>query len=191
LLVLHAPDARGSSLAHLAALEPGLARHELSPAALASDRRALPELERALDALRARPGVDPERVGVLGLGRGGTLAFLLGCARRVAAVVDVEGPLSYPMLSAERPIQPLELALNLEGAFLGVFAATGSVDAQQRALLRIRLASAARPFELVELPGEGGSFFDPRARGYDARRAEGLCERVLAFLAAHLAPEPP
>lgn len=163
-----------------------LHEHVLSPAALAADRAALAELDPVLAALaRAAGGAG---VGVVGVGRAGTLAFLLACARRVAAVVDVDGPVLYPALSAERPTQPIELALNLEGAFLGLFARGGPVGAEERALLEGRLRAAARPHELVVHAGEPG-FFDPRASGYDARRAEELGERVRAFLAEHLAPE--
>src|SRR5262245_25385822 len=129
--------------------------HALSSAALDSDRRALAELDRALDELRALPLVERERIGVLGFGRGGTLAFLLGCTRRLACVVDVEGPVLHPALSPERPTQPLELGLNLEGAFLGLFAEHGALGPQERALLGERLAAAARPHELVVLAGTG------------------------------------
>ncbi|NOT29371.1 MAG: hypothetical protein HOP15_02855 [Planctomycetes bacterium] len=193
VLLLHEPALAGGWVE--AAFEPlGCAgfvasAHELSKDALESDRRALPELDRALEALRKLPGVDRERLGVLGFGRGGTLAFLLGCTRRLAALVDVEGPVLHPALSPERPTQPLELGLNLEGAFLGVFAERGAVGAEERGLLHGRLSSAARPFELVVVPGAGRGFFDPRGASYDAARTEELWARVLVFLHEHLAPE--
>ena len=147
---------------------------ELAPEAASSDRRGLQELERALEALARSPGVERERLGAVGLGRGGTLAFLLGCTRRLAAVVDVDGPVLYPELSAARPIQPLELTLNFEGAFLGVFSGPrGPVGTDEVALLRQRLSSAARSFDIVlHVPGEE------------------TWPRVLAFLRAHLLDEP-
>ncbi len=192
VLVLHAAGPASAwaedALARLARAGLTARAHVLSEVALASDRGALPELDRALDGLRALDGVQGERLAVLGLGRGGTLAFLLGCTRRLAALVDVEGPVLHPVLSPERPTQPLELGLNLEGAFLGVFAERGAVGAEERALLRARLSSAARPFELVLVPGAG--FFEPGHAGYDAAHAAELWGRVLAFLCAHLAPEP-
>jgi dienelactone hydrolase len=161
---------------------------ELSVAALRDDRVALRELDGELEDLAGRAGVDRERLAVLGFGRGGTLAFLLGCTRRLAAVVDVDGPVLHPALSAERPIQPLELALNFEGAFLGLFAADGPVAEEERELLRARLAAAARPFEL-SVPSGKEIVVDPRAPGYDEGRAKELWGRVLAFLDEHLAAE--
>lgn len=163
--------------------------HALSAAARESDRQALVELDPRLAELGRSPGVDPERLAVLGLGRGGTLAFLLACTRRLAAAVDLGGPVLHPELSPARPTQPLELALNLEGAFLGVFAEQGAVGPEERELLRARLGAAARPFELVVLAGRGG-FLDPRAGGYDGGHDEALWPPVLAFLEAHLAAEP-
>lgn len=149
---------------------------ELSTGALCADRRALQEIDAALEMLVHNPDVDRERLGVLGFGRGGTLAFLLACTRRLAAVVDVDGPVLYPALSAERPIQPLELALNLEGSFLGVFSGpSGPVGDEEIELLRERLSSAARPFDIVVGP-----------RTLD----EELWPRVLAFLRQTLAEAP-
>jgi dienelactone hydrolase len=148
---------------------------ELAPDVLDADRTALRELERALDELGRRPGIDRERLAAVGFGRGGTLAFLLGCARRLAAVVDVDGPVLYPELSAARPIQPVELALNFEGAFLGLFAERDpGIGEEELELLRERLTAAARPHELVRM-----ALADPA-------RVE-LWRRIEAFLSASLA----
>jgi dienelactone hydrolase len=161
----------------------------LSADASASDRRALPELERALEALAARPGVERGRLAVLGFGRGGTLAFLLACARELALVIVVDGPLRHAELSPDRPIQPLELALNLSGAFLGLFARGGpAVEAELEALGRV-LTSAARPFELAR-HDDGPGFCDPHRAGYDVRRARERLAPVRAALRAHLSLEP-
>ena len=180
VLVLHedGADSVGVLAAGLCAAGFAVELHALSPEALQADRLALSEIDARLAALARRPGVDRERLGVLGFGRGGTLAFLLGCTRSVAAVVDVDGPVLYPALSPARPIQPLELALNLEGAFLGLFRVHG-VGVEELELLRARLGAAARPHELVLLPDA--------LPGYDATRAEELLLRVRAFLGEHLA----
>jgi dienelactone hydrolase len=153
----------------------------LSAAAVDSDREALAELERGLARLQRDGAADGERLGVVGSGRAGTLAFLLGCTRRLAAVVDVEGPVLHPHLSRARPTQPLELALNLEGRFLGLFGAAGPVGAEERQRLAARLEAAARPHELVVFPG-GEIVVDPGRSGYDGERAKELWRRVLSFL---------
>ena len=153
-----------------------------------ADRASLAALDRALESWR---GAGAGRTAVLGFGRGGTLAFLLGCTRRMAAVVDVEGPVLYPELSAARPAQPLELALNLEGAFLGFFAgASGRIQTQEIELLRARLSSAARPFDIVVYPEAAEGFHDRRRASFDAACAEDLWRRVLSFLRANLEDDP-
>lgn len=195
MLVLHEPQ---HASAAVEALLHGLrgagwvaAAHLLGPSALESDRGALPELDRALVALRARSDVDPERVAALGLGRGGTLSFLLGCTRRLAATVDVDGPVLHPLLSPARPTQPLELALNLEGVFLGLFTEGGPVGPEERQELRARLTSAARPFELVELSPAARGFLDPTGAGYDGAHLEEFLRPVLSFLREPLAAQSP
>jgi dienelactone hydrolase len=160
---------------------------ELAPETLEADRAALREIERALDELERRPGIDRERLAAVGFGRGGTLAFLLGCARRLAAVVDVDGPVLYPELSPARPIQPVELALNFEGAFLGAFAARDpSVTDEELAFLRERLEAAARPHELVRMSGASPRAWDP-ARDDEAPVRDELWRRLEAFLRESLA----
>jgi len=154
------------------------------------DRGLLAELGLCLDALEAREELDEDRLGVLGFERGGTLAFLLACTRRLAASIDVEGPVLYPELSVERPTQPLELALNLEGAFLGVFGArSAEVPAEQIELLRARLSSAARPFDIVSAPEAQAGFYDRGRAGFDERLSEDLKQRITAFLGESLAAE--
>jgi dienelactone hydrolase len=164
--------------------------HALSDVARASDRKALPELDAALDRLAARSGTPRERAVVLGLGRGGTLAFLVGCTRRVAAVVDVDGPVLHAELSPERPTQPLELALNLEGAFLGLFSDGGPVGAEEHTLLGARLRAGARPYLLAAYPSDAARYGEgvggAHAAGYHAAPVPELARRVLAFLAAGL-----
>lgn len=186
VLLVHEPALSAAavegSLARLRAAGLAVEAHALGDRAREEDRAGLEELERTL-------GPRAADAALLGLGRGGTLAFLFACARRVAASVDVEGPVLHPALSRARPTQPLELALNLEGAFLGLFGADGPVGSEERELLGARLAAAARSFELVVVPG-GEIVVDPAARGYDEARAGELWRRVLAFLGEARTGEP-
>ena len=91
---------------------------ELDPS---SDRASLARIETALRELGARPDVDDRRLGVIGVGLGGTLALQAGCtSRRVRAVACAAPVLVYPELSAARPIQPIELVLNLDVPLLAL-----------------------------------------------------------------------
>lgn len=153
----------------------------LSARALADDRAAVAELAGRRDAL-VRAGADPARLALVGFGRGGTLAFLCACAWRVRATVDVEGPVVHATLSKERPIQPLELALNFEGALLLLRAGQGSALSDEELLhLEARLSSAGRPCAIVVAP--------ELARA-EPERARSLAGRVFSFLVENCAEEP-
>lgn len=153
---------------------------QLSVRALADDRAAVAELALCRDAL-VRAGADPERLALAGLGRGGTLAFLCACAWRVAATVDVEGPVVHAALSRERPIQPLELALNFEGALLVVRAPASALSDEELAHLEARLSSAGRPCAIVVAP--------ELALADSAERAQALAGRVFSYLVENCAEE--
>ena len=115
------------------------------------DRRALAELECALAWLAARDDVDGRRLAAVGSGRGGTLAYLLGCtSRRVAAVVASRAAVVYPALDASRPTQPLELALNLSAPLLVI----GPED-EHSAQFRRRLEQGGKHVEFVAEDRDG------------------------------------
>jgi dienelactone hydrolase len=149
------------------------AQPALDERALADDRAAVAGLSGARDAL-VRGGADPARLALVGFGRGGTLAFLCACAWRVRATVDVEGPVVHARLSKERPIQPLELALNFEGALLVVRGRASALSDEELAHLEARLSSAGRPCAIVEAP---------------ELAPEALAARIFAFLDENLAEE--
>jgi len=120
-------------------------RGEADPA----DRRALQDLDAAARFLGQREEVDARSLAVVGTGRGGTLAFLAGCtSTRFSCVVDRDGPVLYPELSEARPIQPIELLLNLDRPLLALFS-TGDTT-----LLEQHLADANKDFELARCPVE-------------------------------------
>ena len=158
-----------------------LAAPTLSPRALADDRAALTELGPARDAL-VRAGADPARLVLAGFGRGGTLAFLCACAWRLRATVDVEGPVVHAALSKERPIQPLELALNFEGALLVLRAPRSALSDEELAHLEARLSSAGRPCAIVVAA-------ELASASPTEERARALAARIFAFLRDNSADE--
>ena len=163
-----------------AALVPDLGRDALP------DRRAVADLEAGLAWLAARE--DVTALAVIGFGTGGTLAFLLGCtSRRLAAAVDFWGPTEYPELSAERPAQPLELALNLTCPVLFHF---GTEDAAVPAVDIERLEDVLRQFatsyELESWEGAGSGFLWSGRPGYHEASARAAWDRTLRFLREQL-----
>lgn len=159
-------------------------------AAVASlpDRRVLGDLEGALAHLAADPAVDPKRLGTVGFCMGGNYAFLAGCAsRRVACVVDFYGRFVYRELGPNKPIQPLELALNLSGPLLLIFGeddASISMDDVER--FRDVLARFAKDVTIATFPGVGHGFMNDRRKSHDPAAAAKAFGLAVDFLREHL-----
>lgn len=136
----------------LAATAPGEAG---SDARGLADRAACARLDDLVDHLAEDPLLDGERAAIVGLGRGGTLAYLFAChSSRVTGAASLGGPLTYPELGPARPVQPLELALNLGCPLLWVCAQDDpATPAAAREGARALLSQFARTFDIVTLPG--------------------------------------
>lgn len=150
------------------------------------DRRALADVVAALARLASESGVDPRRIAVVGLGAGGTLAFLSGChSARPTAVVSLGGRVVRDALSAIHPLQPLEMALNLSCPFLGLFAANDrGLPAGELEHVRAVLSQFARSFDIVSLPGADPDFHESEGADPGAEHARAAWERVVEFLRA-------
>lgn len=157
---------------------------ELGPAQ--GDRARVAELERALAALADVPGVDGRCLALAGIGPIGTQAFLCACAsRRVAALVDVFGPLEHESLDAEHPVQPLDMLLNLGAPCLIVHAQDDALfGAAQARAAAARLERAARSVELAALPGRTEDYLAPASDGYHAGRRATAAAAIASFLVA-------
>lgn len=179
------PERRALELlaeAGLAALAPRLAPDGELP----SDRRAVRDLEAAAAQLASELG--GARTAVLGLGPGACLAFLQACASRsLAAGVGLGGSLVRAELAADRPSQPLELALNLSAPFLSIFGEGDPAAAPDEPERARRTASQfALPWDIVVAPGAGGSLSELRV---DRPAVVGAWRTALAFLRERLDTE--
>ncbi|HEV8113726.1 MAG TPA: dienelactone hydrolase family protein [Planctomycetota bacterium] len=160
-------------------------------AAVASlpDRRVLGDLEGALEQLASEQGVDKKRLAAVGFCMGGNYAYLLGCAsRRVSAVVDFYGRFIYRELSANKPVQPLELALNLSCPMLALFGENDpSITAEDIEKFRKVMDQFARDVTIVTFPGVGHGFMNDRRRSYDREVAGKAWHLAVDFLHEQLA----
>jgi len=175
---------------------PGVASTEADPAPIweletireavreLPDRRALADIDAAARVLSERPEVDGDRIAAIGFCMGGTLAFLSACtSRRFAGCVSFYGRVLYPELSAAKPIQPLELALNLDRPLLAFFGEKDEgISLEDVERLRTTLAAGAKNFEVVCYPEAKHGFFNNLRPNFDARAAEDAWERTLKFI---------
>lgn len=159
-------------------------------AAVASlpDRRVLGDLEGGLAHLASDPGVDARGLGAVGFCMGGNFAYMLGCtSRRLSAVVDFYGRFVYRELSPNKPIQPLELALNLSCPLLAVFGEEDpSIPAEEIERFRRTMDQFARDATIVTFPGVGHGFLNDRRKSYDREAAAQAWTLAIDFLREHL-----
>jgi dienelactone hydrolase len=156
-----------------------------------TDRAVLHYLESALAALALRREVDARALALIGLGAAGTQAFLCACtSRRVAAVVDVAGPLVHAELDASRPVQPLDMVLNLTAPVLIVHAAADTRPGPAEVLRAVAvLERAQRSVEVLEIEGRSAEFLDAASGGYHAARAASVRAAIATFLRAAIDPD--
>lgn len=159
-------------------------------AAVASlpDRRVLGDLEGGLAHLASDPGVHARQLGAMGFCMGGNYAYMLGCtSRRTSAVIDFYGRFVYRELSPQKPIQPLELALNLSCPILAIFGeADPSIPAEDVERFRKTMDQFARDATIVTIPGVGHGFLNDRRKSYEREAAEKAWSLAVDFLREQL-----
>ena len=151
-----------------------------------SRERAREIVARALGYADGISDADPSRVGVIGFGMGGRIAFRAACQfpDRIGAVVAW----SPTALAASYPTRPAETMPILEFESLRAPALLfyGEQDSATRpgerdAVERV-LASAGKRHEIVVLPEAGAGFFVESSPDYRIGTTRAAWERSLAFL---------
>ena len=151
-----------------------------------SRERAREILARALGYVDGVSDADPSRVGVIGFGVGGRLAFRAACdfPDRIGALVAY----SPAALAAPYRLRPVETMPVLEfenlrsPALLFYGGRDPECGSEERAALERVLSAAGARHEIVTFPEAGREFFNddsPDFRIADARRAR---QRALEFL---------
>ena len=135
----------------------------------------IPNLGAAFDYLKARPDVDPERVGVVGFCMGGGLAARVAVTRPdVAAAVVYYGPMPAP-----------DQAASLACPLLGHF---GSLDplAERARPFQAAMQAGGKTGEIHYYDGSPHRFFNDTRPFYQAAPAELSWQRTVEFLRQNL-----
>ncbi len=162
------------------------ARRTISQFGLAADSRG------ALNYLREHPGVDVERIGVIGFCMGGMVAYLAAALNRdvrASAVIYGTG-IARTEPSPRTPITPLELAEGISGPMLWMSAQGDQVVPPEDAeTFRQRMSALGKTFESHFYNDEsvGHAFFDEDIpEFYHAAAAEWGWPLIVDFLDRHL-----
>jgi carboxymethylenebutenolidase len=175
---------------------PGAAPNQALAAARASNTPALPNERVVADAagaaayLRELPGSNG-KVGAVGLGFGGYLAFLVGTSIPVDAVVDCYGtwignapPAQAPMAGAP---QIIDRVPRLQAPLLGLFGAEDQTPSPaQVAELELALKASGKTYEFHSYEGAGHGFFAAGRPSYQAEAAADGHLRILTWLGKYL-----
>jgi dienelactone hydrolase len=136
----------------------------------------------AMEHLRARPMVDPEKSAVVGLSYGGSLAIAYAAEdQRLSAVA-----LAYPM-----PISPPEYLRLLTAPVLLVSPWHDRAANRSRKMFQSAQKEFNLNVEFAEYVPVGHGFLARDLRQYDMTVAESAWERIGQFLRVRLLPPPP
>lgn len=130
----------------------------------------------AVAYLRARPEVDPERLGSLGFCMGGGLS-----ARLATLSPDLRACVVF---YGENP--PLEAVPAIRAAVLGLYGGEDARITETVPELARAMAEAGKRFTYHVYPGARHAFFNDTRPTYDAAAAAYAWRRVLDFLGAEL-----
>ena len=139
------------------------------------DNPGVRDLRAAIDWLQGQPGVDANRVGVIGFCLGGGYALSLACVDGdVKAVSAFYGMMPNP--------EAFKDACAVAGSYGGRDPEMGWVAPKlERALARFNM-----PHDVKVYPKAMHSFFNDQSRFYDADASADFWKRTLAFFGEQL-----
>ena len=154
------------------------------------DERTTADIAAALEFLAATPGVDPQRLALLGFSWGATQSLHANAAGLpLRAVVAFYPKPVYPALLATRPVHPVDQVARFGAPLCAHFGARDrAIPAPEIARLREALTQHGEASEVHVYDGARHGFFHSEpGRGLDHAAAELAWGRTLAFLRRHLA----
>lgn len=145
------------------------------------------DIRAALAAARAEPGIEPNRVGVIGFCVGGFAAFVAACRTDANAIVSMYGS----GVVRERPnitLMPLlPEAASITAPLLLLYGLKDqSIPQADVEAIRARLSELGKTFEIVVYPDAGHAFFNDRRVQYHEPSAKEAWPKALAWFDHHL-----
>ena len=168
------------------ALAHGWQSREHDPA----DRLVMEDIRSGIRYLKESEPVDPDRIGLVGFCRGGTLAMLAaGEIGELSAAVVFYGQAVYGEKDEKKPVSAIEEVEKIRAPILvfhgGKDTAYPIEDAYR---YRDRLQEAGKTHEFRDFPEAGHAYFFEGAPNYDAQASTTSWEMMTAFFDRRLAP---
>lgn len=155
-----------------------------------ADKDVMEDCRGAVSFLRNQINLNG-KVGVIGMCSGGRHTFLAACTLKdIDAAVDCWGGgvvCGKDQLTEKRPVQPLDLAENLNCPLLGIF---GNDDRNPNPrdvdVLEKRLKELGKDYEFYRYDGAGHGFWYYHTPMYRQEQAMDSLEKVLSFFGKNL-----
>ena len=151
--------------------------------------RGARDLAGTVDALRAMPTIDPQRIAVWGYCTGATLAWLAACLRGdlAAAVLYFPSQPVFAELSPARPVHPIDLLWQMTCPALFMY---GDQDKLMPADVLAGMCPRDRLLEVnadvEDRPEAGHSFTCPRGPMRNEKADRAAWDDAIAFLSKHM-----
>jgi carboxymethylenebutenolidase len=150
--------------------------------------RGARDLADAVDVLRARPDIDPDRVSLWGYCTGGTLAWLAACSCSdiAAAVLFFPSQPRFSDLGPNSPVHPMDLIWQLNCPTLFIYGDQDMVMPPELLEdLRARIDRWEVDAEVRRYPGAGHAFSAPWGPMRHAEADRAAWQDAVSFLRAH------
>src|SRR5579863_4365913 len=147
------------------------------------------DLAATVDAVRARPDIDPHRIAIWGYCTGATLAWLAACLRSdlAAAVLYFPSQPVFAELSPARPVHPVDLLWQLTCPALFLYGdQDGLMPPGALADLRARIGYWQVDARVNVYPGAGHSFTCPRGPMRNAEADRAAWDDAITFLSERM-----
>jgi carboxymethylenebutenolidase len=153
------------------------------------DGKIVGDMDAAISALLAEPGVRGQKVGVTGFCMGGRISFLTACmsARVAAAAPFYGGGIGSVQKSERTPTAPIDLVAGLSCPVLAFYGGDDPfIPAAEIEHVRATLAKRGPQHQVVVYAGAPHGFFCSERDSFRPDAARDAWEKLLRFFRRHL-----
>jgi carboxymethylenebutenolidase len=139
-----------------------------------SDLSIVEGIKAAIQYLKHSTSVDQERMGLIGVCRGGSITMIAGASiTDFKLLVSFYGQAYYPLVSEKNPVSPINLVDHIQAPMLLIHGEDDRIfDCQESVDYCAALESQGKVHECKLYPGAGHGFFLEGHRNYHKQAAE-------------------
>ncbi|GAB7386433.1 hypothetical protein BSNK01_02680 [Bacillaceae bacterium] len=151
------------------------------------DREIVRGIAAALRFLKQTDAVDRERIALIGVCRGGSIAMVSGAyLPEFKALVSFYGQAHYPSLDEKKPVSPIDLVERIQAPVLLIHGEADTIFSFEESLAYCRaLKERGKPCECHVYPGAEHGFFLEGHRNYHREASAEAWNVLKRFLRQH------